>query len=78
LGRAFNSFLRIKDRPIGTIPPLPGGTLSYEFGAAYFVRDDGKKVYSLRSVGDFDVSEVAKKYGGGGHRNAAGFQENQE
>jgi oligoribonuclease NrnB/cAMP/cGMP phosphodiesterase (DHH superfamily) len=28
---------------------------------------------ALRSVGDFDVSEIAKKYGGGGHKNAAGF-----
>ncbi len=30
--------------------------------------------YSLRSVGDFDVSELAKRHGGGGHKNAAGFQ----
>lgn len=29
---------------------------------------------SLRSVRDFDVSEIAKKYGGGGHKNAAGFK----
>ena len=28
---------------------------------------------SLRSVGDFDVSEVAAKFGGDGHKNAAGF-----
>jgi oligoribonuclease NrnB/cAMP/cGMP phosphodiesterase (DHH superfamily) len=27
---------------------------------------------SFRSVGDFDVSEIAKLYGGGGHRNASG------
>lgn len=29
---------------------------------------------SLRSVGDYDVSEIAKRYGGGGHKNAAGFR----
>jgi nanoRNase/pAp phosphatase (c-di-AMP/oligoRNAs hydrolase) len=29
--------------------------------------------YSLRSIGDFDVSELAKRYGGGGHKNSAGF-----
>lgn len=29
--------------------------------------------WSLRSVGQFDVSEVASKFGGGGHRNASGF-----
>lgn len=32
---------------------------------------NGKKI-SFRSVGDFDVSEIAKKYGGGGHKNASG------
>jgi oligoribonuclease NrnB/cAMP/cGMP phosphodiesterase (DHH superfamily) len=29
---------------------------------------------SLRSNGSFDVSVIAKKYDGGGHKNAAGFQ----
>lgn len=28
---------------------------------------------SLRSIGEFDVSIIAKKYGGGGHKNAAGY-----
>ncbi len=44
-----------------------------EFSAAYFIRADGKTVYSLRSRSDFDVSEVAKSLGGGGHKNAAGY-----
>jgi len=44
------------------------------FAVSYFIRDDGMTVYSLRSIGDFDVSAVAKQYGGGGHKNAAGFQ----
>lgn len=43
------------------------------FGACYFEVEGGKYQYSLRSRGDFDVSEVAKQFGGGGHRNAAGF-----
>ena len=30
-------------------------------------------IVSLRSKGDFDVSEIAKKFGGGGHKNAAGY-----
>jgi nanoRNase/pAp phosphatase (c-di-AMP/oligoRNAs hydrolase) len=30
--------------------------------------------YGLRSIGDFDVSMVAQAFGGGGHKNAAGFQ----
>lgn len=44
------------------------------FGATYFDKPDGR-VFSLRSrEGGVDVSEIAKGYGGGGHRNAAGFQ----
>ncbi len=50
----------------------------YPFGACYFIRGDGVKQWSLRSVGDFDVSEVAKALGGGGHKNAAGFEESPE
>ncbi len=46
------------------------------FGAAYFIRGDGKKQWSLRSRdGGVDVSQIAKQFGGGGHRNAAGFEE---
>ncbi len=33
----------------------------------------GKTVVSLRPIGDFDVSTIAAKYGGGGHTFAAGF-----
>ena len=43
------------------------------FAACYFDIAD-KRVFSLRSRGDFDVSDIAKQYGGGGHKNAAGFQ----
>lgn len=44
-----------------------------EIGLAYFERGDGKMQFSLRSVGDVDVSAMAKEYGGGGHVHAAGF-----
>ena len=37
------------------------------------MRADGRWQFSLRSEGEFDVSAVAQQYGGGGHRNAAGF-----
>lgn len=43
------------------------------FGACYFEVEGGRFQYSLRSRGDFDVSAVAKTFGGGGHKNAAGF-----
>lgn len=45
------------------------------FGAAWFVRSDGKCQWSLRSDKDgLDVSEIAKHFGGGGHQHAAGFE----
>jgi bifunctional oligoribonuclease and PAP phosphatase NrnA len=37
-------------------------------------RGDGKFKVSLRSRGEVDVERVARKHGGGGHRNAAGFE----
>lgn len=45
------------------------------FGATYFVRGDGKKVWSLRSdENGLDVSKIAKQFGGGGHPRASGFE----
>ncbi|MDD2661875.1 MAG: DHHA1 domain-containing protein [Methylococcales bacterium] len=44
------------------------------FGMTY--QYDGKKQqwnFSLRSIGDYDVGHLAQSFGGGGHRNAAGF-----
>ena len=48
---------------------------SAPFAVGWFQRSDGLYAYSLRSRGPdgVDVSEIAKRYGGGGHRNAAGF-----
>lgn len=43
------------------------------FGATWFINSEGKECWSLRSNGDFNVSALAKKFGGGGHKNAAGF-----
>lgn len=39
-----------------------------------YSRFGGKVHVSLRSHGDVDVAEIAQKYGGGGHRNAAAFE----
>lgn len=43
------------------------------FGASYFEVAPGEWQYSLRSGPGFDVSAVAKAYGGGGHAGASGF-----
>ena len=45
----------------------------------YFRRSDGLWQLSFRSKGEFDVSEIAKKFvskgkPGGGHKNASGAQ----
>jgi hypothetical protein len=47
----------------GTTPPFAG---------IYYDRP-GVRTFSLRSLGNFDVSTIASRYGGGGHKNAAGF-----
>lgn len=44
------------------------------FAVGWWQRFDGLFQYSLRSRSDFDVSEIAKQFGGGGHPQAAGFQ----
>ncbi|MBL6986875.1 MAG: DHH family phosphoesterase [Methylobacter sp.] len=44
------------------------------FGMTY--QYDGRKQrwgFSLRSIGDYDVGKLALAFGGGGHKNAAGF-----
>jgi len=44
------------------------------FAACYWDTPDGR-VFSLRSAEDgLDVSEIATKFGGGGHKHAAGFK----
>ena len=47
----------------GVLPPFSG---------VYYDRPT-RRHFSLRSVGDFDVSVIARGYGGGGHTNAAAF-----
>jgi oligoribonuclease NrnB/cAMP/cGMP phosphodiesterase (DHH superfamily) len=42
------------------------------FSVSYCDRKN-ERSWSLRSIGAFDVSDIAKAFGGGGHRNAAGF-----
>ncbi len=45
-----------------------------QVGLGWFVRGDHIMQFSLRSIGDLDVSALAAEHGGGGHKNAAGFQ----
>lgn len=70
-----------RDMPVANIPY----TLTSDAGNLMARQDQGVaacywdtpkgRVFSLRSTDDGpDVSEIAKSYGGGGHRNASGFQ----
>lgn len=43
------------------------------FAVGWFQRGDGQISFSLRSRGEFDVSDLARLFGGGGHSKAAGF-----
>jgi len=57
---------------------LPEAYPDAPFSVSYCDRADGKRSYSLRSRNGFDVSVVAKAFGGGGHHKegkggAAGF-----
>ena len=57
-----------------------GGSLVYgELSKDYdlmlnFIHDGQQYTFSIYTTKDIDVSEIAKKYGGGGHKGAAGFQ----
>lgn len=53
---------------------LPRSLGSVKVAALLKETGDGFIKVSLRAKGDCDVSEVALKYGGGGHRNAAGYR----
>ena len=68
------------DVPVANLPFMfasDAGALMAEgelFAASYFDTPEGR-TFSLRSTdAGMDVSEIAKQYGGGGHRNAAGFK----
>ena len=54
---------------------LNGIAEGYPFVLSYFKRNDGKYQYSARvsDNSNFDVSKLAKSYGGGGHAKASGF-----
>lgn len=48
-----------------------------QMSASFGYNKEGRVTYSLRTRGDFDCSEVAKQFGGGGHKSAAGFKVDQ-
>lgn len=45
-----------------------------KIAATYYFTHDGFVKFSLRSRGDCDCTKIAKQFGGGGHKPAAGFK----
>jgi oligoribonuclease NrnB/cAMP/cGMP phosphodiesterase (DHH superfamily) len=48
--------------------------MSGSFGLVWYVAADGEAKVSVRGIGKLDLAEIAGRYGGGGHPNAAGFR----
>jgi uncharacterized protein len=48
--------------------------MSGTYGLIWYFNAAGRINCSLRSNGAYDVSAIAKAFGGGGHKNAAGFE----
>lgn len=62
-------------------PPYAASDVGHElanqsgtFGLCWYMGRDGKAKVSLRSNGQYDVSAIAKAFGGGGHLNASGME----
>ena len=67
-GLAVNAFIHQSE--VGHELANQSGT----YGLVWYVAADCRVRCSLRSNGDYDVSSIARSFGGGGHRNAAGFE----
>jgi oligoribonuclease NrnB/cAMP/cGMP phosphodiesterase (DHH superfamily) len=73
---------RIFDGLAANCPPFLTSDVGHElanqsgtFGLCWTLNKDKPVANcSLRSNGDYDVSAIAKAFGGGGHKNAAGFE----
>lgn len=72
-----------KDIPVVNVPQVDCSEVCEElliqhptapFSLYWFKRQDGLYQYGMRSRSDFDCSVIAKAFGGGGHKQASGFQ----
>lgn len=80
-GSVINGFIRYSLNGLAAnAPAFLASDLGHElanksgtFGLVWSMAGDGQVHCSLRSNGEYDVSAIAKAFGGGGHCNAAGF-----
>lgn len=79
--KVVSTFIKLDDfKECGTsensaegISNFLGGSLNADVIIVYVELPDGFVKASIRSNDNFDASEYAKKFGGGGHKKAAGF-----
>lgn len=62
----------LADEHLGTLIDVARCVAGVEIAAAIRGTADGRYRVSLRANGDFDVASVAARFGGGGHKRAAG------
>ncbi len=70
----FHGYITCVVNSTNYISDIANGSLKdgNDIGLVWSLNACGLKI-SLRSVGDLDVSAIAKEYGGGGHKNASGL-----
>ncbi|MGB2980649.1 MAG: bifunctional oligoribonuclease/PAP phosphatase NrnA [Candidatus Zixiibacteriota bacterium] len=69
--------LKIDPREIEGVVDYSLFVKGVEIGLLFTEKGDGKTKVNLRSQNEYDVSKIARCFGGGGHRNAAGCTVNQ-
>ncbi|MCX7596904.1 MAG: DHH family phosphoesterase [Fischerella sp.] len=68
--------LELGDSPNEGIVNILLGVKDIRVSAVITETPDGGLKCSLRSKGDFNVADIAREFGGGGHKNAAGLKAN--
>lgn len=74
ISRNLLSSLGVDETELDTTMNLPLQTLGVVVGVTVKEREDGKLKASMRSAGEFCVSDICASFGGGGHKNAAGCE----
>jgi phosphoesterase RecJ-like protein len=72
LRRALMADLKIDPREVEGVVDYSLFVKGVEIGLLFTEKGAGKTKVNLRSQNEYDVAKVARLFGGGGHRNAAG------
>ena len=72
LGRALLADLEIDPREVEGVVDYSLFVKGVEIGLLFTEKGEGRTKVNLRSQNEYDVAKIARLFGGGGHRNAAG------